>query len=77
MDSTKDKGYEYEVRTMKISNDVDGKGKKGIIAGKLLGKYFSNNMIAPRMVIKVGGKNRIIRCVDLYDNKRIIIVEEK
>lgn len=67
----------YEVRFMKISDEVGKMGKKGIIPGEFIGEIKYKGMIAPRQVIKVGDKNYTVRCVDLYQNKRIIIVENK
>jgi len=62
---------EYEVRKMKMSRGE----KKGIIAGRLIGILRSERMIAPGQTVKVKTKSYRVRCVDLFDNKRIIIVE--
>jgi len=77
----KDKGFEYEVRERIISNEVIKDGpragkKKGTMPGKLIGTYFHKGMLAPRMLIKVKGRNRRIICVDINGNERIAIVEK-
>ena len=73
----KEKGLlEYEVHVLKMSKEVGKDGKKmGIVPGKYVGSYKHKGMLAPGQTIKVKGRNRRIRCVDLYDNERIILIE--
>lgn len=67
----------YEVRETKISKEVDSKGKKkGIIPGRLIGTIEVKDMVAPGSTIKVKGRNRRVRCVDCFNNIRIILVEK-
>lgn len=67
----------YEVREMKISNEVDQFGKKGITPGSLVGTITKSGMVAPGSTIKIKGRNRKVRCVDLLeDGKRLILVEK-
>ena len=66
----------YEVRALKISNEVDSQGKKGLVPGKLIATIKHPGMIAPGQIIKVKGRNRRVRCIDLKDGgKRIVVVE--